>query len=205
MTKRTEMDPIEELRRADPVDADRLPLAALARIRERSQGEIMASTDETAATPRGVRRWPQAFAAGIGALAVAAVAFVVLNGTDPGAPGVLPDPDPSNGRITARCVEAYSLDTLRNRDHAFDGTVTGISGDRVSFAVNEAYSGLDSASITLTAMGMTGTTISSVGGPTLVAGERYLIAGDDEFVWACGFSQPYEPDLAAQWAAALRS
>ncbi len=163
----------------------------------------MAQTEGTTQTRRAVRRWPQALVAGIGGVAVAALAVVVLNGGGSGAPGVLPDPDPSGGPISASCVEAYNLDTLRNRGFAFDGTVSGISGDSVTFTVNESYRGLDSASITLTATGMTGTTISSVGGPSLVEGDRYLIAGDDHFVWACGFSQPYQPDVAAQWAATL--
>ena len=200
MTKRTEMDPIEELRRADPVDADRLPLAALARIRERTQGAVMDDTEGTAPARRGLR-WPQTLVAGIGGVAVAALAVLALNGSGSGAPGVVPAPDPSNGGpISASCVETYSLDTLSNRDLAFDGTVTGISGDSVTFAVNEAYRGAGSASITLTATGMTGTSISSAGGPSLVEGERYLIAGDGQFVWGCGFSQPYQADIAAHWA-----
>jgi hypothetical protein len=37
---------------------------------------------------------------------------------------------------------------------------------------------------------MTGTSVTSAGGPNLGVGERYLVAGDDEFVWACGFAQP---------------
>lgn len=203
MTKRIEVDPIEELRRADPVDADRLPLAALARIRERTQGAIMDHTEGTAPTGRGLR-WPQTLVAGIGGVAVAALAVVVLNGSGSGAPGVLPDPDPSNGGpISASCVETYSLDTLSNRDLAFDGTVSGVNRDSVTFTVNKAYRGAGSASITLTATGMTGTSISSAGGPSLVEGERYLIAGDGEFVWGCGFSQPYQADIAAQWATAF--
>ncbi len=68
-----------------------------------------------------------------------------------------------------------------------------------------ARCGASSDTVTLTAMGMTGTTISSVGGPSLLEGNRYLIAGDDHFVWPCGFSQPYQPDVAGQWAAALAS
>ncbi len=208
MTKRPEMDPIEELRRADPVDSDRLTLAALARIRERTQGVIMDQTERPSQARRGLR-WPQALVAGIGGVAVAALAVVVLNGSGSGAPGgsggprVLPDPDPSGGPISASCVETYSLDTLSNRDFAFDGTVTGISGDSVTFTVNEAYRGSGSASVTLTATGMTGTSITSVGGPNLAEGERYLIAGDGEFVWGCGFSQPYQADIAAQWATAF--
>lgn len=200
MTKRTAMDPIEGLRRADPVDADRLPLAALARIRERTQGVVMDHTEGIAPARRGLR-WPQTLVAGIGGVAVAALAVLALNGSGSGAPGVLPDPDPSNGGpISASCVETYSLDTLSNRDLAFDGTVTGISGDSVTFTVHEAYRGAGSASITLTATGMTGTSISSAGGPSLVEGERYLIAGDGQFVWGCGFSQPYQADIAAHWA-----
>lgn len=202
MTKRTEMDPIEELRRADPVDADRLPLAALARIRERTQGAIMDQTERPSQARRGLR-WPQALVAGIGGVAVAALAVVVLNGSGSGAPGVLPEPDPSGGPISASCVETYSLDTLSDRDFAFDGTVTGVSGDSVTFTVNEAYRGAGSASVTLTATGMTGTSITSGGGPSLAEGERYLIAGDDEFVWGCGFSQPYQADIASQWADAF--
>ncbi len=205
MTKRVEVDPLDELRRADPVDADRLTLAALARIRESSQGAIMAQTEGTTTTRRAVRRWPQALGAGIGAMAVAALALVVLNGSGRGAPGVLPEPEPSGGPISASCVDTYSLDSLPDRDFAFDGTVTGITGDSVTFQVNEAFRGDGSDSLTLTAMGMTGTTISSVGEPILVEGGRYLIAGDDHFVWPCGFSQTYHPDIAAQWAATLAS
>ncbi len=55
------------------------------------------------------------------------------------------------------------------------------------------------------ALGMTDTTISSVGEPSLLKRDRYLIAGDDHFVWPCGFSQPYQSDIAAQWAATLAS
>ncbi len=105
--------------------------------------------------------------------------------------------------MSARCVEDYDLDTLRNRDFAFDGTVTSIRGDSVTFRVNEAFRGAGSDSVTLTAMGMTGTTTTSVGEPNLVEGNRYLIAGNDHFVWPCGFSQPYQPHIAAQWADAL--
>ncbi len=203
MMKRTEMDPLEELRRADPVDADGLPLAALARIRERTQEAVMSRRDETKTTRRRLLRWPQALGAGVAAVAVALLVLVVLTNGDPVAPGVLPDPP--DGGMSARCVENYDLRTLRNRDFAFDGTVTGITGDSVTFRVNEGFRGASSDTVTLTAMGMTGTTISSVGGPSLLEGNRYLIAGDDHFVWPCGFSQPYQPDVAGQWAAALAS
>ena len=63
----------------------------------------------------------------------------------------------------------------------------------------------DSAgSITLTASGMTGTSVTSAGGPNLAVGERYLVAGDETFVWACGFTQAYDEGVAADWAEAAR-
>ena len=45
--------------------------------------------------------------------------------------------------------------------------------------------------------------IGYVGGPSLVVGHRYLVAGDDHFAWACGFTQAYDAAVAAQWSAAL--
>jgi hypothetical protein len=32
-----------------------------------------------------------------------------------------------------------------------------------------------------------------------------LVAGDDEFVWECGFTQPYSEDVAAEWEETLGS
>jgi hypothetical protein len=51
---------------------------------------------------------------------------------------------------------------------------------------------------------MTGTTVTPGGGPTLVVGERYLVAGEDRFVWGCGFTQPYGEVAAAEWAATFQ-
>ena len=97
------------------------------------------------------------------------------------------------------CVEQYSLETLKHRGFAFDGTVTSISGDEVTFSVGERYLGPPASTVTLSATGMTGTTITSAGGPNLAVGHRYLVAGEDHFAWACGFTQPYDAAVAAQW------
>ncbi|CAN5215455.1 hypothetical protein BH24CHL7_BH24CHL7_17140 [soil metagenome] len=94
-----------------------------------------------------------------------------------------PSPTNGGGAVIGSCVEQYSLDALKSRDFAFYGTVTEIDGDEVSFAVNEALSGPDVADVTLTAEGMTGTAITSAGGRNLAVGGRYLVAGDDRFVW----------------------
>jgi len=142
-----------------------------------------------------------------------AAALVLLVGPKTLTPGSVPgDPSgnpglvaagPSSNAGAAFCVEQYSLDTLKNPAFAFDGTVTGIAGDEVTFKVGQWFKGAAGGSLTLTATGMTGTTITSAGGPNLAVGQRYLVAGEDYFAWACGFTQPYDAVVAAQWSQAL--
>lgn len=149
-------------------------------------------TDTTIRTERG----PILRRAGLGLAAAAAIALVVIV-SGQGAPGG----PPIDG--TAACVDPYSLEALGGRDFAFDGTVTAIDGSKVTFAVNAAFRGVTGATVTLDAPGMTGTAITSADGPNLAVGERYLVAGDDTFAWACGYTQSYDPGLAAEWSSAL--
>jgi hypothetical protein len=195
MTQDDRRDPLHELRRADPAHLSPAPSESKARIWARIQEATM---DDTRSASRRRIAWAGGLAAAVAG--IAALALLLNQGTP--TPG--PSDDPGTG--IGSCVETYSLDALANRDFAFDGRVAAIDGDRVTFSVNEAFSGDASAgdSITLSAPGMSGTSITSAGGPTLTAGERYLVAGDDEFVWACGFTQPYDESVAAQWAEATR-
>lgn len=207
-------DPLERLRRANPVDAERLPSASLARVRARFQEEFMTEPGIPSRPGSGRLRL------GIGAVAGAVLlsAVVALIPSPAVAPGPLPSLSggaisaasraptfaASGGHISASCVETYTLDSLGRRSFAFDGTVVAIEGrQEVTFDVNEVFRGAASNRITLTAMGMTPTVISSLGGPTLMPGGRYLVAGDDHFVWACGFTQEYDPAVAASWKATL--
>jgi hypothetical protein len=139
-----------------------------------------------------------ALVATAGAIAIAVA--VLGRGATPGL-----GPDPSGPPQVGACVEIYSLETLPHRTYAFDGTVTSITRDEVTFQVNEAFRGVGAAEVTLTATGMTGTAITLGHGPSLSVGERYLVAGDDRFVWGCGFTQPYDVDVAASWADVLGS
>ncbi len=184
-------DPLDELGHADPVRSSRAPSESKARVWARIQEATMDTSSQR------TRRTP--WALGVGALAIAAVAAVavLINGDSP-APSQ--DPGPNIGS----CVETYSAETLATREVAFDGTLTAIDGDSVTFAVNEAFRGDLGDSITLEATGMTGTSVTSAGGPSLAQGQRYLVAGDDQFVWACGFTQPYDEAVAAEWAEATR-
>jgi hypothetical protein len=129
--------------------------------------------------------------------AVGVLAFVLLLNRG-GAPGAGPNPG------IGSCVATYSISTLAARDFAFDGTVAAIDGDQVTFRVGQAFKGNAGDEVTLTATGMTGTAVTSAGGPTLAVGGRYLVAGDDTFAWARGFTQTYDAGVAADWAGALR-
>ncbi|MEO5965665.1 MAG: hypothetical protein ABIR11_09395 [Candidatus Limnocylindrales bacterium] len=194
MTSDHERDPLDSLQAVNPVDVDHLSSASLARIRARVNEDVMATTARRRPTRLGL--------VGIGALAAAgALALVLLIARPGAAPGIAPGS--STGPGSASCVEPYAGPaSIAARALAFDGTVTAINGDTVTFAVNAAYRGSPGASITLDAVGMTGTAITSAGGPNLAVGERYLVAGEDHFAWACGYTQAYDAAIAAQWQAA---
>lgn len=189
-------DPLDDLRRVNPVATDELPSASLARVRAMVQEETRREVPER-------RRWRPFPTATLGAgIAVAAIAVVMIVTA-----GVLPAPTgPSpSGLGVGFCVEQYSPETLERRSVAFDGSVTAIGGDSVTFAINRSYRGTQGSTITLAAPGMTGESVTSAGGPRFEVGQRYLVAGEDGFAWACGFSQPYEPDTAAEWEQVLGS
>lgn len=189
---------LDELRAANPVPGD-VPSASLARVRARVLEASIADPDTGRKSHRFKVARPLAFAVVGGLLGLLVVAAL---GGQRGQPLT---PTPSTGPIMGLCVEAYSIETLRHRSFAFDGTVIGIDSDEVTFLVNDAFRGANVERITLTAAGMTGKSVTSGSGPNLVVGQRYLVAGEDQFVWACGFTQPYDSDVAAAWADALNS
>ena len=82
----------------------------------------------------------------------------------------------------------------------FDGTVTAVDGDQVTFDVNEGWKGAD-GSVTLTAseenVALTGPV------PDFQVGGRYLVSASGGTINACGYTLDYDPDTAAEWAAAF--
>lgn len=192
MKRRFRPDPLDELRHANPDTQSRLPSESKARVWARIQEVTMNDTNHT--TPAR-QRW----GIGLGAAAIAGVAALALLVNSGGTP---PSPTDDPGTGIGSCVEMYSPAAIADRDFAFDGTVTAINGDQVTFAVNEDIVGSSGDEITLNAAGMIG--VTSAGGPNLTEGERYLVAGDDTFAWTCGFTQPYDEAVAAEWAGTTR-
>ena len=187
-------DPFDQLRAADPMRGSELASNSQARVWARVQEVTFMAT--TSPTEERRRNW----VVGIGAAAIAAfmlVAFVRAPSSQ------TPSQDPvggaAGGGAAGMCL-AFSLDELAARDFAFDGTVTAVEGDQVTFTVNESFIGDASGSVTLTAPDTSQTSLE--GGVPLEVGERYLVSGDDGIVWGCGFTQAYDESTAAEWASA---
>jgi hypothetical protein len=146
-----------------------------------------------------------ALAASAAAVAIAVVASVaVFSGGD-----TAPEENIAGGvpiSSAAMCVEFYDLSTLPNRDIAFDGTLTAVDGENAVFSVGRWFTGGSGSEATLNANGLAGSAdgaITSIGGPGLEVGQRYLVSGSGGFVWACGFTMTYDTAIANEWAATL--
>lgn len=198
----TGSDPIDLLRAADPVRADEVPHASLARVSARIEEHIMTDPQHNPTSPRLPRRF-----ALIGGSAIAgALALAVVFGSGLGvpAPGPIttdpaPSADPGGGGEMASCI-MYDPAMLPTFETVFDGTVTAIEGDQVTFEVGTAWKGAD-GSVTLTAPD---TSVALVGPmPDFEIGGRYLVTAAGSNVNGCGYTLAYDTDTAAAWAAAF--
>jgi hypothetical protein len=197
-------DPIDRLRAADPVRADAVPDASLARVSARIQEHIMTDSryDPNVRPPRRPLALIGGLAlAGAFALAIAVSSGFGLGGQAPDPIGAAPSPteNPAAGGGMASCL-MYDPATLPTFDIVFDGTVTAMDGDQVTFDVNTGWKGAD-GSITLTAPD---TDIALVGPmPDFEVGGRYLVTAAGSNINACGYTLDYDADTAADWAAAF--
>jgi hypothetical protein len=198
-------DPIDRLRAADPVRPDDVPDASLARVSARVQEHIMSDKqfDPDVRQPRGPLVWVGGIAlAGALVLAVALGSGFNLGGAQsPGPIGAGPSPseDPAAGGGAASCL-VYDPANLPTIDVVFDGTVSAIEGDQVTFDVNTGWKGAE-GSVTLTVPEVN----VAISGPLpdFAVGERYLVTAYGSTINACGYTIDYDPDTAADWAAAF--
>ena len=203
-----------------------MPSASLARVSAKVQEIIMSDTElGPARTSPGRRRGLYlGFAGTVAALAL--VAFMAAPRGVPIAPGdgggvaVLPRPGPTDAQPTdapttdappsdgpviggggmAMCIQ-YSTEILKDFDFGFDGTVSAVDGDQITFDVNTAYKGITGKSVTLTGPG-SGVTLEGAGLDFSV-GDHLLVAGSGTTISGCGYTQPYDPAVAAEWARAF--
>ena len=215
MSERKDLDPIEMLQAINPADPHGVSSASLARVSAKVQETIM-SDIINASTQRPRRRFA-GLGIAAGAVAVFALAVTVgLSGGFGSAPGgvaALPDQTPGGptaqptdvggsigGGGMASCL-AYDPASLPMFDITFDGTVTAVNGDQVTFAVNTAFKGVAGDTITLTSA--QGDVALMGPGIDFEVGGRYLVSGAGSDVNGCGFTLPYSDTDAAAWAAAF--
>ena len=169
-------DPLDQLRAADPVRADDVPTASLARVSARMQEHIMSDLrrDPTILRPT---RGPLAVAGGLALTGALALAVVFGGGFGAQSPGPIaanptPSQNPAAGGGLASCL-VYDPANLPTFDVVFDGTVSAIDGDQVTFDVATGWKGAGD-SITLTAPQVD---IALVGPmPEFKVGARYLVS-----------------------------
>ncbi len=195
-------DPIDRLRAADPIRADDVPDASLARVSAKIQEHIMTPVEHN---PAGSRpRRPFVLLGGLGLAAALALAVALGSGLgrqqpEPIGSAPTPSSNPAAGGGMASCI-VYDPAILPTFDIVFDGTVTAIDGDEVAFAVNTAWKGVG-GSVTLTKP----STSVAIGGPIpdFAIGGRYLVTAAGSSINACGYTLEYEAATAATWAAAF--
>ncbi|MEX0783583.1 MAG: hypothetical protein WD557_13130 [Dehalococcoidia bacterium] len=201
--ERLEQEAMDQLAKANPVtpdDHDPKADALLQRI-----------TTEAPAKSVGWQKRAALAVGGFAALAAVAVgSFAVLGGDDTGGnggqvPADQTDGDPTldpAGGFAGTCL-AYSTEELALRQFAFHGEAASVDGSTVIFEVSEWYVGDRGSEVTLE---LDSSLQSEMYNDfTFAEGDEYLVSGDDEFAWGCGFTRPYDEDLAAEWAAALGS
>lgn len=214
-------DPLARLRAADPMRADDVPSASLARVAARAQEHIM--TDNPKPTSAAASRRPLALIGAVGLVGALALAVALSGGlgtTSPSpvavvpsatpAPTVAPSDEPSvepsvgpniGGGGLASCIR-YDASILKTMETVFDGTVTKVDGDQVTFDVNTGWKGVN-GSITLTDP-TTGTGVALLGPlPDFKVGGRYLVTAAGSNINSCGYTLDYDADTAATWAAAF--
>ncbi len=213
MTEKPGLDPIDVLRAVDPVDPLDMPSASLARVSARVQENIMTDHRNAPVGGRPARSTARLAIFGAAFAAFALVAIVGLPkmfGADPTQVAVIPtagvptDAPPDGGPIIggggmAMCIR-YDTSILATFGTVFDGTVSAVSGDQVTFTVNTGFKGAEENEITLT---NPAGELSSEGSVGLDLGARYLVAGNEATIVGCGYTQPYDAAEAAVWAAAF--
>ena len=203
MTRRNfEGDPLEALRRADPLDPLEVPKDTTGvHARALFQEVTSMERNETEAAPRRqplLRRLGVAVA-GVAVVAAAAAGAYALLQDD--AEEAIVGGEPIGSGAMGMCIQ-YTEEMLLDQDYAFDGTLVSATnnGAVAVFEVHEWYKGGEGATVTLSAEGLLQEESIALVGANLDVGQRYLVSGTDGFVWACGYTLTYDTALANHWA-----
>ncbi len=116
-----------------------------------------------------------------------------------------PLPDTRTGAVPMSgeggCTERYTASAVADRAFAFDGTVTGIGDQGVTFEVHEWLVGDGPATVTVR-MGAPTSSRMSESAPSYFVGTRLLVSGEQDggpIAWACGFTRYHDDETASAW------
>lgn len=168
--------------------------------------EVAADLDPIAT--RGSRRGVATLGLVAASLAAAAVATVAVIGGNRAAP----TPDASWLMSDAgMCVERYSPGTLPNRDYAFEGVIAAVeppadalgnelggAPTTVTFDVERWFWGGSGGEVSVRTYSAATSEEAAEGS----IGAHLLVSGDEDFLWSCGFTQPFSEGAAGQFEAA---
>jgi hypothetical protein len=147
----------------------------------------------------------------LAAAAAAAIALTLVVVSRDGAPlggdaSWLMDPAQAQ-----RCVEQYSPATLEHRSYAFEGVISDVQGPAdpdspdpadltttITFDVVRWFWGGSGSE----ASRRTYALASSAGELDGSVGARLLVSGDEDYIWACGFTQPATEQGRSEFEAA---
>ena len=204
-------DPAElRLRAADPAGPSRaLPPPRVERA-ELLEG-IMSTTTEPMApapTPKSSRpRWLLAAAAVI-AIAAAGTAVALTAGNDSGHHPVaaktvktLKLPAPAGPGI-GTCIR-FTIDILRDKPVAFDGTVTAVTDNDVLLTVNHWYKGGSADEVRL--ISLQSERVALEGTVDFTMGQRYLVTATDGTVNYCGYTAEWSAEMEKNFQQAFGS
>ena len=204
MSMPTGHDPIDRLRAADPFPAADVPDASLARVSARVQEHIVSDQRRSPILPP--TRGPLAVIGGLAVVGVVALAIAFGSGLGTPAPSAgpiaanpTPSENPAAGGGMASCL-VYDPANLPTFDKVFDGTVTAVNGDQVTFDVNTGWKDAE-GSVTLTAPNVDVALVGPM--PEFKVGNRYLVTTAGSNINACGYTLDYDAATAAAWAAAF--
>ena len=191
-------DPASSLPPADPTRVARL-------LEDVMSTELTTENRETGTRHRGPLTWMVAAAAVVVIAAGGILGVRALTGDEPGP--AAPQAEPASITLAvpdnagaSKCM-VPNAEALAAADVAFDGTVTAINGDDVVLTPMTWYAGGPADTVVVEAPSEEMQEVAS--GVSFQVGGRYLVSAVDDRVTLCGFSAPYDAQLAALYAQAF--
>jgi len=151
------------------------------------------------------RRWAPAMAAAATLAVLGGGGYAFLGGSDPaGTPNstVTTLALPAGGGTSMSSCVPFDVQYLRDMPLAFSGSATEVGDDSVTLEVDRWYKGGNADVVRLANYDLS---TVSLDGFTFEGGERYLITATEGTVNVCGFSGPWNQELADAFGEAFGS